>query len=120
MTAARVQPFRRKHNVNIGRYDGFRECSRNITQRNTALKIQINRFCLICKTDGFGFNKAIERELEPNFKVVGNVISDIHVKSFIKFEYKPKKVQSQLTNMVVYDIETFNTDGAVPYAIWYI
>ena len=34
----------------------------------------------------------------------------------IKYEYKPKKVQSQLTNMVIYDLETFNTDEAVPYA----
>ena len=31
-------------------------------------------------------------------------------------EYKPKKVPSQLTNMIVYDLETFNTDRAVPYA----
>ena len=38
------------------------------------------------------------------------------LKDFIKYEYKPKKVQSQLTNMVVYDLETFNTDKAVPYA----
>ena len=38
------------------------------------------------------------------------------LKVFIKYEYKPKKVQSQLTNMVVYDIETFNTDRVVPYA----
>ena len=26
------------------------------------------------------------------------------------------EVQSQLTNMIVYDIDTFNTDRAVPYA----
>ena len=38
------------------------------------------------------------------------------LKDFIKYEYKPKKVQSQLTNMVVYDLETSNTDKAVPYA----
>ena len=40
MTSARVQPFCRKHNINIGCYDGFRVCPRNITQRNTALKHQ--------------------------------------------------------------------------------
>ena len=116
MTAARVQPFCRKHNINIGCYDGFRVCPRNITQRNTALKIHNNHFCLIWKSDNISFNQVIENELKPNFKVVDNVVSDKHVKSFIKYEYKPKKVQSQLTNVVVYDIETFSTIKCVPYA----
>ena len=115
MTSARVQPFCRKHNINIGCYDGFRVCPRNITQRNTALKIHNNHFCLIWKSDHVSFEKAI-KELKDNFRVVDNVISDKHVKSFIKYEYKPKKVQSQLTNMVVYDIETFSTIKCVPYA----
>ena len=44
------------------------------------------------------------------------MISDKHVKSLIKDEYKPKYVKSQLTNIVLYDIETFNTDKAIPYA----
>ena len=114
MTSARVQPFCRKHNINIGCYDGFRVCRRNITERNTATKMHNNHFCLIWETDCVSFNKAIEDELEPNFKVVDIVISDKHVKSFNKYEYKSKKVQSQSTNMVVYDIETFNTDRAVP------
>ena len=43
MTSARVQPFSRKHNINIGCYDGFRVCPRNITQRNIALKIHNNQ-----------------------------------------------------------------------------
>ena len=115
MASARVQPFCRKHNINIGCYDGFRVCPRNNTQRNTALKIHNNHFCLIWKSDGVSFDKAI-RELKDNFKVVDNVISDKHVKIYIKYEYKPKKVQSQLTNMTVYDIETFSTIKCVPYA----
>ena len=115
MTSARVKPFCRKHNINIGCYDGFRVCPRHITQRNTALKIHNNHFCLIWKSDGVSFDKA-KRELKDNFRVVDNVISDKHVKCYIKYEYKPKKVQSQLTNMIVYDIETFNTINCVPYA----
>ena len=115
MTAARIQPFCRKHNINIGCYDGFRVCPRNITQRDTALKIHNNHFCLIWKSDRVSFEKAI-KELKDNFKVIDNVISDKHVKSFIKYEYKPIKVQSQLTNVVVYDIETFSTIKCVPYA----
>ena len=115
MTAARIQPFCRNHNIVIGCYDGFRVCPRNIAQRNIALKIHNNHFCLIWKSNGVSFEKAI-KELKDNFRVVDNVISDKHVKSFIKYEYKPKKVQSQLTNVVVYDIETFSTIKCIPYA----
>ena len=115
MTSARVQAFCRKHNINKSCYDGFRVCPRSITQRNTALKIHINHFCLIWKTNGTSFDRAI-KELKDNFKIVVNVISDKHVKSYIKYEYKPKKVQSQLTDMIVYDIETFSTIKCVPYA----
>ena len=115
MTAARIQPFCRKHNIVIGCYDGFRVCPRNIAQRNIALKIHNNHFCLIWKSDSVSFEKAI-KELKDNFRVVDNVISDKHVKSFIKYEYKPKTVQSQLIHVVIYDIETFSTIKCVPYA----
>ena len=54
--------------------------------------------------------------MKPIFKVVYNVISDKHVKTYTKYEYKPKKAQSPLINVNVYDLETFNTDRAAPYA----
>ena len=38
------------------------------------------------------------------------------LKVFIKYEHKPKKAQSQLNNMIVYVLETFDSDKAVPYA----
>ena len=115
MTSARVGSFCRKYNINIGCFDGTRINPRNITQRNTALKIHNNHFCLISKSDNISFNQVIENELKPNFKVVDNVVSDEHVKGFIKYEYNPKKVKSPLTNIVVYDLETFNKIEAVPY-----
>ena len=115
MTSARVGSFCRKYNINIGCFDGTRINPRNITQRNTALKIHNSHFCLIWKSDNVSFNQVIENELKPNFKIVDNVISDKHVKSFIKYEYNPKKVKSPLTNIVVYDSETFNKNRAVPY-----
>ena len=115
MTAARIQPFCRKHNINIGCYDGFIVCPRNITQRYIALKMHNNHFCLIWKSNGVSFDRAI-KELKDNFRVVDIVFSDKHVKSYIKYEYKPKKVQSQITNMIFYDIETFSTIKCVPYA----
>ena len=114
MTSARIQPFCRKYNINIGCFDGTRINPRNLTQRITSLFICNNHFCLIWKSDGISFDTAV-RKLKDNFKVVDNVMSDKHVKSFIKYEYNPKKVKSPLTNIVVYDLETFNKIRAVPY-----
>ena len=42
MTSAKIQPFCRKYNINIGYCDGFRVYPRNITQRDIALKIHNN------------------------------------------------------------------------------
>ena len=79
---------------------------RNITQRNLSLFIYINHFCLIWKSNDISFTQAI-KELKLNFKVIDNVVSDEHVKTFIKNEYKPKKFQSPSTNFNVYDLETY-------------
>ena len=75
-----------------------------------------NRSGLVWKPNAISFKKAIE-DVKLNFKVVDNVISDKHVTSFITYENKPKTVQSQLTNMIVYDIETLNTERVIPCAI---
>ena len=114
MTSGRIQPFCRKFDINIVCFDGTRINPRNLIQRNTSLFIYNIHFCLIWKTDGNTFDKA-KKGLKDNFKVVDNVVSDKHVKSFIEYEYKPKKVQSPLTNIVVYDLETFNETGGIPY-----
>ena len=92
MTSARIQQLCRKNNINIGCSDGTRIYPRNFTLRNTSLFIYINHFCLIWKSQNISFNQVIENELRPNFKVVDNVISDKHVRSFIKYDYKPKKI----------------------------
>ena len=115
MTSARNQPLCRRYNINIGYYDGYREYPRKITQRDTSIKIHNNKFCLIFKTDGICFDKAI-KDLQVNFEVVDNVISDKNVERLIKYEYKPEKFEPHLTNMIVYDLETFNSIKCVPYS----
>ena len=75
MTSARIQHFCKKYNSNIGCFDGTRINPRHLTQRDVALKIHENHFCLIWKSEGISFDKAI-KELKDNFKVVDNVISD--------------------------------------------
>ena len=77
--------------------------------------IKNNHFCLFWKSNIISFNQVIEDELKSNFEIVYNVISDKHVKSFIKYEYKPEKIQSSLSNIIVYDLGTFNKDRAVLY-----
>ena len=49
MKSAKIQPCCRKNNINIGYYDGFRLCPRNITQSNLALKMHRNHFCFLGK-----------------------------------------------------------------------
>ena len=66
MTSARIQPFCKKYNINIGCFDGTRINPRNLIQRDISLFIYNNHFCLIWKSNGISFNQAI-RELKDNF-----------------------------------------------------
>ena len=38
MTSARIQPFCKTHNIDIGCYDGFRICPRNITEKKRYIR----------------------------------------------------------------------------------
>ena len=89
MTSARIQPFCGKYNISIGCFNDKEINPRTITQRKIAARIHNINFCLIWKSNDISFNKAIEDELKPNFKTVDKVMSDKHVKSFVKYEYKP-------------------------------
>ena len=71
MTSARIQPFCKKYNINIGCFDGTRINPRNLTQRDTSLFIYNNHFSLILKSEKFNFNQAV-KELEDKFKIVDN------------------------------------------------
>ena len=75
-----------------------------------------NNFCLIWKSQNVSFKDAI-RELKDNFKIVDNYITEENVNSHFKYEFTPKKIESHLTNFIVYDLETHNTDRARPYCI---
>ena len=114
MTSIRTQPFCKNYNTNIGCFNGKEITPGNITERNKTLFIHKIHFCSISKSQKISFNQEI-KELKPNFKVVDNVISDKHVKSYIKYEYKPKNVESPSNIIVVYVLETYNKDKAVPY-----
>ena len=64
-----------------------------------------NHFFSIWRSQIISFNQAIE-DLKLNKKIDDNVLSDKHVKSFVNYEYTPKKVQSPLTKMLFNGLET--------------
>ena len=114
MTKALIQPFCRANKINLGYYDGNGVYPRSVKNRKSALYLYNNHFCLIWKNHGISFNQAIQ-ELKNNFKIVDNYITEENVTSHFKYEIIPKKIESHLTNFIVYVLETHNTDRARPY-----
>ena len=114
MTKPRIQPFCRANNINLGYYDGIKIFPRSVTDRNNALFLFDNHFCLIWKSDGVSCDQAI-KELKDNFKIVDSYITEENINSHFEYIYKPKKIESLLTNFIVYDLETHDTDRVRPY-----
>ena len=114
MTMARIQPFCRENNINLGYYNDDRVFPRCVTNRDSALYLYNNHFCLIWKSQGVSFKQAI-KEIKDNFKIVDNFITEENVNSHFKYEFIPKKIESHLSNFIVYDLETHNTKRARPY-----
>ena len=114
MTKARIQPFCRANNSSLGQFDGTRVFPRSVTDRDNALFLYNIQFGLIWKSENLNFNQSI-KELKDNFKIVDNFQTEEYVNSLFKYEFIPKKIESQLTKFIVYDLETHNTDRARPY-----
>ena len=60
MTKARIQPFCRAININLGYYNDDRVFPRTVTNRNNALYPYNNHFCLIWKSQSVSFNQDIQ------------------------------------------------------------
>ena len=84
MTKARIQPFCRANNINLGYFNDDRVFPRSVTNRDSALYLFNNHFCVIWRSESVSFNQAII-ELKDNFKIVDNYITDENVNSH--FEY---------------------------------
>ena len=113
---ARIHPCLRKLGIDLGYYNGETVFSRTITNRDSDLYLYKNHFCLIWKSQGVSFNQAVQ-ELKDNFKMVDNFITEENENSHFKYEFIPKKIETHLTNFIVFDLETYNTDRAKPYNI---
>ena len=116
MAKARIQPFFGENNKNLGYYDGEKVFPRSITERNNALYLYNNHFCLLWKSEGVSFKDAV-KELKDILKIVDKYIIEEKVKSHFEYIYKPKKLESHLNKFIVYDLETHNTDRARPYVL---
>ena len=88
MTTARLQPFCRANNNNLGYYNEDRVFPRTVTNRDSALYLNNNDFGLIWKTQNVSFNQAI-RELKENFKTVDNYRTEENVNSDFKYDNIP-------------------------------
>ena len=82
------------------------------------MKLHNNHFCLIWKSERVYFNQAI-KELKENLKMVDIYKTDENVNSLFEYKYTLEKVESHLSNFIVYDLETHNTDRARPYKIFF-
>ena len=116
MTLARIQPFCRTNKIHLGYYNNHRVFPRTVINRDIALYLYNNYFCLIWKSQNVSFNQSIV-ELKDNFKLVDIYITEENVISHFKYEYMPKKIESHLSNFIVCHIETHNTDRTRPYCI---
>ena len=116
MTETRIQPICRANIIILGYYDGEKVLLRSVTDRDNALILYNNHFCLIWKSEGDSFNQAVQ-DLKDLFKIVANYITDENVNSHFKYEFIPKKIEFHLTIFIVYDLETHNTDRARSYKL---
>ena len=86
MTKARIQPFCRANNLNLGYWDGTIDFPRSVMDRGNALFFYNNHFCFVWKSEKVNFIQAI-KELKENFKIVGNFITEENVKSHFEYIY---------------------------------
>ena len=85
------------------------EFFRNQFKKEKALYLHKSHFFLTWKSQGVIFKQAIE-QLERIFKIVDNYITEEKVDSLFEYEIIPKKIDLHLTKLVLYELETRNTD----------
>ena len=111
MTSAKIQPFCKKYNVNLGVYNINQQeiLPRSVTERRICLYIHENHFCLIWKTKNTTFTDAI-KELKNNFKYEANQISHNILKHVQKYKFPISNEKDCLYAVFAFDLETANVD----------
>ena len=124
MTSAKIQPFCRKYNSNLGVYNKKQRSilPKTITERRICLLIHNNQFCVIRKKNQSSLPDAIE-EMENNFKYEETQINDDILQQFIEYMLPISYEMNCLYNVFAFDLETCNEEyseycepyGAVVY-----
>ena len=120
MTSARIQPFCKKYNINLGVYNLKHQeiLPPSVTEKRICLYIHENHFCLIWRTKNTNFTHAL-KELKDNFKYETNQISDNILKQVQQYKFPISNEKDCLYAVFAFDIETVNVDYkqyCIPYA----
>ena len=121
MTRAKIQPFFRKYNIDLGIYDRKQQriLPLSVRRRNICLCLHEKHFCLIWKTNETTFTDAID-ELEKNFKYVSNQINNDILSQVKVYKFPKQSDMNCMDSVFSFDIETTNVDYKLycePYAV---
>ena len=120
MSSAKIQPFCRKYNINLGVLNKKQQSilPKTITERKIYLLIHNNRFCVIWKTNQTTFPDAIE-EMKNNFKYEETQINDNILQQVLEYKFLISYEMNSLYNVFAFDLETCNVEYSEyfePYA----
>ena len=108
MTRPKIQPFCKKHNVDLGVYDPKQKIlPLSIKERKACLYIHENHSCVIWKTVKTTFTDAI-KELENNFEYKPKHISDNILKQVVEYKLPISNEKDCLFAVFSFDLETVN------------
>ena len=91
MTMARSQPFCGAKESFSGFFGWIRVFPRIFTEKNIALRLFNNHFCVIWTPQVVSFKQAVE-ELDRNFEINDKYITGEFVNSHFKYDFIPKKL----------------------------
>ena len=111
MTQAKIQPFGREHNLNLGVYNVKQKTilPRSVTQRSVCLYVHDNHFCVIQKI-GHSIYPQATKKLEDNFKHETNEISDVILKQVIEYKFPISYEKDCIFAVFAFDLETCNVE----------
>ena len=120
MTSAKIQPFCRKCNINLGVYNKKQRSflPKSVAERRICLLIHNNHFCVIWKTNQSTFPDAIA-QIENNFRYEETQINDNILQQVIEYKFLVSYEMGCLYNVFAFDLETCNVDYSEhcePYA----
>ena len=111
MTSAKIQPFCRKYNINLGVYN-IKQRSilpKTITERRICLLIHNNHFYFIWKNNQSNFPDA-KKEIDDNFRYDETQMNDNILNQVIEYKFPISNEMMCLYNVFSFDLETCNVE----------